>query len=90
MLLSTTLPLKGISMITARQIRAGRALLGWSAQELADHADLSIDVVQRLETEKVRIDRARAGTVQKLTKALTDAGVELLNGHGVSLRTQTE
>jgi transcriptional regulator with XRE-family HTH domain len=73
-------------MISARQIRAGRALLGWTAQELADRAGMSIDAVLRLESERVSTDKARAGTIAKLTKALEDGGVELLPRDGVCLR----
>jgi transcriptional regulator with XRE-family HTH domain len=90
MLHSTMGLLRGKGMITAKQIRAGRALLGWTAQELANKAGTSIDVVQRLETEKVAIAKARAGTIQKIEGALTDAGVDLLNGDGVRMRQQGE
>ena len=36
-------------MITSRQIRAARALLGWSQQQLADKAIVSLNAVARLE-----------------------------------------
>jgi transcriptional regulator with XRE-family HTH domain len=90
MLQSTIGLLRGNGMITAKQIRAGRALLGWTAQELAKSAGTSIDVVQRLETEKVAIAKARVGTIQKIEGALTNAGVELLDGDGVRMRQQGE
>jgi DNA-binding XRE family transcriptional regulator len=42
-----------IIMITARQSRAARALLGWTQQELADKALVSLTALKRLESEKV-------------------------------------
>ncbi len=36
-------------MITARQIRAGRALLGWTQRELAEAASLSLACVNTIE-----------------------------------------
>jgi transcriptional regulator with XRE-family HTH domain len=86
MLYGTIGRLRGDWMITAKQIRAGRALLGWTAQELATAAGTSIDAIQRLETEKVAIAKARAGTIQKIENALAAAGVDLLNGNGVRIR----
>jgi transcriptional regulator with XRE-family HTH domain len=90
MLYGTIGRLKGNWMITAKQIRAGRALLGWTAQELAMAAGTSIDAIQRLETEKVEIAKARAGTIQKIENALAAAGVDLLNGNGVRIREDGE
>jgi predicted transcriptional regulator len=42
-----------VIMITPRQIRAARALLGWSQQQLADKAIVSLNAVTRLEKAKV-------------------------------------
>jgi predicted transcriptional regulator len=74
-------------MITARQIRAARALLGWSQQQLADKAIVSLNALARL--EKGIVD-SRVSTVQAIHKALTRAGVEFLDadqkGEGVRLR----
>ena len=38
-------------MITARQSRAARALLGWTQETLADKARLSLTALKRLESE---------------------------------------
>ena len=74
-------------MITPRQIRAARALLGWSQQHLADKAIVSLNALARL--EKGVVD-SRLSTVQAIQKALTRAGVEFLEadqkGEGVRLR----
>ncbi|WP_209780322.1 helix-turn-helix domain-containing protein [Azospirillum agricola] len=63
-------------MITSRQIRAGRALLGWSRQFLADRAVVSLSTVQRLEEGKS--DR-RVSSIERIRKALEAAGVEFSN-----------
>ena len=74
-------------MITARQIRAARALLGWSQQQLADKAIVSLNAVARLEGAIVD---SRISTVQAVQKALVKAGIEFLDadqkGEGVRLK----
>lgn len=62
-------------MVTARQIRAARALLGWSQQDLADKAIVSINAVTRLERNEVD---PRLSTVTAVQKAITKAGVTFL------------
>lgn len=64
-----------IFMITARQIRAARALLGWSQQELADKAIVSTNAVTRLERGEVD---PRVSTIMAVQKALSEAGVEFI------------
>ena len=77
-------------MASARQIRAARALLGWSQQDLADHATLSLNAVVRLETGKAD---TRLSTLTAIQKALVNAGIEFLpasaKGEGVRLRDPT-
>ena len=79
---------KVVNMITSRQIRAARALLGWSQQQLADKAIVSLNAVARL--EKGTVD-SRISTVQAVQKALVKAGVEFLDadqkGEGVRLKS---
>ena len=76
-----------IAMITARQIRAARALLSWSQQDLADRAVLSLNAIVRLETGKAD---TRVSTLTSVQKALVGAGIEFLpagmKGEGVRLR----
>lgn len=73
-------------MITARQIRAARALLGWSQQQLADKAIVSLNVITRIERGEVD---PRLSTLTAIYKTLTKAGIELLaadeKGEGVRL-----
>jgi transcriptional regulator with XRE-family HTH domain len=73
-------------MITARQIRAARALLGWTQQQLADAAIVSFGAVTRLERGEVD---PRVSTMTAIQGALVKAGVEFLpagdKGEGVRL-----
>jgi len=75
-------------MITGSQIRAARALLGWSQQDLADKAVLSETAVLKLETERAD---TRTSTIVKVRKALEDAGIEFIDrpdgASGVVLRS---
>jgi predicted transcriptional regulator len=75
-------------MITPRQIRAARALLNWSQQQLADKAIVSLNALARL--EKGLVD-SRVSTVSAVQKALAKAGIEFLEadqkGEGVRLRS---
>lgn len=74
-------------MISPRQIRAARALLGWSQQELADRAIVSLNALARLENGTVD---SRVSTLQAIELALIKAGVEFLpigqRGEGVRLQ----
>jgi transcriptional regulator with XRE-family HTH domain len=74
--------------ITARQIRAARALLGWSQPQLADHSRVAQATIARLERAAVvpRID-----TLNAVREALEAGGVEFLpesggRGDGVRLK----
>ncbi|HEX3918679.1 MAG TPA: helix-turn-helix domain-containing protein [Caulobacteraceae bacterium] len=77
-------------MISNLQIRAARALLGWSQQRLADEAGVSAITVKRLEASD-EVFQARFETVMKVKTAVEGAGVvfRAIEGglaHGVSLR----
>ena len=73
-------------MITPRQIRAARGLLGWSQRELADKAIVSVNAVNRLERGQVD---SRLSTLAAVEKALIKGGVEFISagdkGEGVRL-----
>ena len=77
-------------MLTSDQIRVARALLRWSARELAQRSGVHITTVQRME----RGDGLVGGMVQTLAKvqrALEDAGVEFTaqdGGPGVRMNKQ--
>jgi predicted transcriptional regulator len=76
-------------VISNLQIRAGRALLGWSQLMLADRAGVSPITIKRLEASGDGFD-ARYRTVVQVKQALEDAGVVFLSdtdrrSHGVAL-----
>lgn len=61
-------------MVTAGQIRAARALLGWSGAQLAAAAGVSLQTIRRMEGD-VGPGRSTAANVHAVQKALEDAGV---------------
>lgn len=72
-------------MITPRQIRAARALLGWEAVVLAEKAGVTKEAISRIEGEKVR---PHESTIVKILRAFNDAGVEFTPNTGVQLKPQ--
>jgi len=73
-------------MITARQSRAARALLGWTQETLADKARISLTALKRLESESGL--EVYETTRDQVRRALEAAGVVLLTtdrGQGVLL-----
>jgi predicted transcriptional regulator len=71
-------------MVTPRQVRAARALLGWSQQQLADRAIVSVNALIRLERGQTD---TRMSTINAVTSALNKAGIEFIppseRGEGV-------
>lgn len=61
-------------MISAAQIRAGRALLAWSQGHLAKVAKISAPTIIRMENRGP--ETSAAGNVDAVQKALERAGVE--------------
>jgi transcriptional regulator with XRE-family HTH domain len=78
-------------MITAAQMRAGRALLGIDQQALADLAGVSLPTIQRMEASEGNV-RGVVDTLTKVVAAFDRAGVELIAeaapsiGHGRGVR----
>jgi transcriptional regulator with XRE-family HTH domain len=72
-------------MIEAAQVRAARALIGWSRADLADAAGVSLSIVDRFETGQPDIP---ADAVAKVRSALESAGVAFIpkNGGGAGVR----
>jgi transcriptional regulator with XRE-family HTH domain len=72
-------------MITSGQCRAARGLLGWSQQDLADHAGLGIVTVRNLE---LGVHEPRRATLEVIRRALETAGIVLIdeNGGGPGVR----
>jgi transcriptional regulator with XRE-family HTH domain len=80
---------KSIPKVSIRQIKAARALLAWSQEELAAAASVSIPTIKRLEASDGPLG-GRTETADKIRKALQGAGIEFTNekgrGPGVRLR----
>ena len=79
-------------MLTGAQIRAARAMLRWSAQDLATHCGLSYAAVQRAENAD-GMPNMQSRNLLALKTTLEGAGVVFLDpgdmrpgGHGVRMR----
>ena len=76
-----------ILKVSIRQIKAARALLAWSQEELASAASVSIPTVKRLEAQDGPLG-GRDETGSKIRCALEAAGIEFIeeNGGGPGVR----
>ena len=64
-------------MITSGQIKAARALVGWTARDLAAKAEIGFSTLIRLESA----DGVPAGnikTIDAIKKALEEVGIEFI------------
>lgn len=71
--------------IGARQIKAARALLDWSQDDLACATKLSIATIRKLELGFIS---PRVSTTSILRKALEEAGIEFMDAEGVRRRQE--
>ena len=84
------IPHRERDMITPGQLRAARALLGWSASDLAKRAGVHETTVQRMEHRDGQT-RGTVATLEKVMNAFEAESIEFLNEHncqGVRLRQQ--
>ncbi len=65
--------------VSIRQIKAARALLDWSQDDLAARSGVSVPTVKRLEAEDGELG-GRTDTGAKIVATLELAGVEFTNG----------
>jgi predicted transcriptional regulator len=76
-------------LISSAHIRAARALLGISAEQLSQMADVPHRTIQRLESAG-GIPPSRSGTLERVQRALEAAGIEFIGdpiaSPGVRLR----
>jgi transcriptional regulator with XRE-family HTH domain len=79
------MPGKSILKVSIRQIKAARALLAWSQEQLADAAAVSIPTIKRLESQDGPLG-GRDETGAKIRLALETAGVEFTNGDQPGVR----
>ena len=70
-------------MISARQLRAARALAGVDQRALAKASRLSLPTIQRMEASD-GVVRGNVESLMKLIAALERLGIELINEGAVS------
>jgi ribosome-binding protein aMBF1 (putative translation factor) len=82
-----------LKMLTSAQIRAARALLRWSAQDLAEHSALGVTTIRRAELTEETTSMTVSNDLA-VRRALEAAGVEFIDenggGAGVRLRKSHE
>jgi transcriptional regulator with XRE-family HTH domain len=69
--------------ISANQIRAARALVDWSQDDLAAACGLSVATIRKLELGHIS---PRSSTTQTIRKAFEDTGLEFIEPNGVRQR----
>ena len=76
-----------IPKVSIRQIKAARALLNWSQEDLAMHSGVSLPTVKRLESIDGEVG-GRVDTREAIVVALQKGGIEFIqeNGGGAGLR----
>jgi transcriptional regulator with XRE-family HTH domain len=68
---------------TPAQLRAARALIGWSQTDLADASGVSVRTIKKLElAPNLAPLPGRPATVERLLLALSAAGVRMTRGRG--------
>ena len=72
-----------IKTITRDQVRAARAFLGWSIDDLADSSGVSKNTISQFEKGDVNI---RRDTMFKLLSSLDSAGVDFPDQFTVTIR----
>jgi predicted transcriptional regulator len=76
-----------IPKVSIAQIKAARALLGWSQEDLSENADVAVPTIKRLEAEYGWLG-GRDETRRKIRSALERAGIIFIeeNGGGPGVR----
>jgi hypothetical protein len=90
---NVTAPIVSIRRVAGFQIRAARAVLGWSAEDLARASSVSLRTIRRAELSDVHTNMTVANE-QAVRRALEAAGVEFIDenggGRGVRFRKRQE
>ena len=80
-------------MISVMQIKAARAMLGWSTQGLAEAAGVSVATIKKYE-QQAGIPRANARILDSIVRSLNAAGVQFtgdpLSNPGVTLNLEKQ
>ncbi len=81
------------AVLSSAQIRAARALLRWSAEDLARESALGVNTIRRAEVAEEGISLTVANNLA-IRRAFENAGVELIDenggGPGVRLRKRAK
>ena len=64
-------------MITSAQIRAARAMLDWSREQLSDNSSIGISALMRLESAE-GVPSGNIKTFEAVQKAFEKAGIEFI------------
>jgi len=75
----------GLQLITGRQLRAARALIGWEQMELAKRSRVAIGTIRRMESFQGEIG-SRTSTLSQVLSTLETGGIEFLNGESPGVR----
>lgn len=76
-------------MITSGQIKSARGLIGWTARQLAEKAEIGFSTLIRLESED-GVPSSHVKTLEAIKNAFESAGIEFIGtpeeGAGVRWR----
>lgn len=72
------------SLLTPMQIRAGRAMLQWTLEDLSQHSGVSISSIRRIEAEGERA--TRPASLNAIRQAFEQEGLIFSDGNGVALQ----
>jgi transcriptional regulator with XRE-family HTH domain len=77
--------------VTGAQLRAARALLRWSAEDLAERSSLGVATIRRAEAQDGMIS-ATPANIRAMRTALENGGVQLIpqNGGGPGVRLKRQ
>ena len=65
-------------MISSKQIRAAKAMLKWSGEDLARNAGLSLSTIRRIESSEGVPEGQNMKTVVAIKNTLEKAGIEFI------------
>jgi transcriptional regulator with XRE-family HTH domain len=80
------MPVEKRNNINARQIKAARALLDWSQEDLASSSGLSIATIRKIESGSLS---PRDKTMGSIVSALEEANIEFTHPDGVRLKNNS-
>jgi len=78
-------------LITSAQIRAARAMLDWSREQLSDNSSVGISALMRLESAE-GVPSGNIKTFEAVQKAFEKAGIEFIGSleEGAGVRWKTK